>query len=81
MVIGPILGYLSQYRLIKLTKLVGSFSIDICAILLFANVLRLNFYLFNRYSIVLVFQSIIMITMQVMNTINKDYFTLLMFEI
>jgi len=65
MAIGPILGYVSQYRLISFTKSVGSFSIDICGILLFANILRLNFYIFKTYETALVFQSIFMIGMQV----------------
>lgn len=65
MAIGPIVGYVFQYRLIKLTRAVGSFSIDICGILLFANILRLNFYLFHRYQTALVFQSLLMVTMQV----------------
>jgi hypothetical protein len=65
MAIGPILGYVSQYRLIKFTKSVGSFSIDICGILLFANILRLNFYIFKQYESALVFQSLFMIGMQV----------------
>jgi hypothetical protein len=65
MAVGPILGYVSQYRLIKFTKSVGSFSIDICGILLFANILRLNFYIFKQYESALVFQSLFMIGMQV----------------
>lgn len=65
MAIGPILGYVSQYRLIKLSKSVGSFSIDICGILLFANILRLNFYMFKQYQTALFFQSILMVSMQV----------------
>ena len=65
MAIGPILGYVYQYRLIHKTKSVGSFSIDICGILLLANILRLNFYLFKRFETALVFQSIFMIIMQV----------------
>jgi hypothetical protein len=65
MAICPIIGYVFQYRLIKLTKAVGSFSIDICGILLFANILRLNFRIFKWYQTALVFQSLFMITMQV----------------
>jgi hypothetical protein len=49
MATGPVLGYLHQYFLIKLDQSVGTFSIDICGILLFANILRLEFYLFQHY--------------------------------
>jgi hypothetical protein len=65
MATGPVLGYLHQYRLIKSSKNVGSFSIDICGILLFANILRLNFYIFTHYQLALFFQSINMIIVQV----------------
>jgi hypothetical protein len=65
MATGPITGYVFQYRLIKASNSIGSFSIDICGILLFANILRLNFFLFKRYEIVLVLQSLFMIVMQV----------------
>ena len=68
MAIGPIMGYLYQYRLIHKTKSVGSFSIDICGILLLANILRLNFYLFKKFETALVFQSLFMIAMQVENS-------------
>lgn len=69
MAVGPILGYVSQYQLIKKSKSVGSFSIDICGILLFANILRLNFFIFKRYETALVFQSLFMISMQVLSII------------
>ncbi len=65
MAICPVLGYVSQYRLIRRSKSVGTFSIDICGILLFANILRLNFYIFKKYQTALVFQSLFMIAMQV----------------
>ena len=49
MAVGPVIGYIYQYRLIQLKQTVGTFSIDICGILLFANIMRLNFYIFKRY--------------------------------
>ena len=49
MVIGPAIGYGYQYILIRRRKSIGTFSIDICGILLFANITRLNFYLFKKY--------------------------------
>jgi hypothetical protein len=46
MAVGPVVGYVHQYIIINKSKSVGTFSIDICGILLFANILRLNFYVF-----------------------------------
>lgn len=65
MAVGPVIGYLYQYRLIFINQTTGTFSIDICGILLFANILRLNFYLFQPYSTALLFQSFNMITTHV----------------
>jgi solute carrier family 66, member 2 len=55
-----------QYRLILLNKSVGAFSTDICLVLLFANITRLNFYLFRQYETALFFQSLFMITSQLL---------------
>ena len=65
MAVGPVLGYVHQYYIIQRSKSVGTFSIDICGILLFANILRLNFYIFEKYQLALFFQSLIMIFAQV----------------
>lgn len=65
MAVGPTSGYMYQYRLIHIKQAVGTFSIDICGILLFANIMRLNFYIFERYKLALLFQSLIMMTVQV----------------
>ena len=65
MAVGPVIGYLHQIYVIRKSKSVGTFSIDICAILLFANILRINFYIFEKYELSLLFQSIIMILAQV----------------
>lgn len=43
-VFGPLLGFISQYNMIKTRKSIGSFSIYVCAILIFANVLRIFFW-------------------------------------
>ena len=75
MATGPVLGYVHQYRLIKIEKDVGTFSIDICGILLFANILRLNFYIYSKYELSLFFQSLIMITAQVKIKILLDFFS------
>jgi hypothetical protein len=45
---------------------VGAFSIDVCLVLIFANILRLNFYIFSRYQFALFVQSIIMTAAQIL---------------
>lgn len=66
MVFAPVLGYIPQYNLIKETKSLGSFSIDICAILLIANILRIYFWFAQGFGLPLLLQSIFMITAQVL---------------
>jgi hypothetical protein len=65
MAIGPITGYVYQCRLITQRKSVGTFSINICGMLLFCNILRIGFYFFNKYSTTLLVQSVCMILVQV----------------
>jgi len=48
--VGPVLGYVYQYKLIKQNKSVGTFSINLCGVLLFCNILRVAFYISNKYS-------------------------------
>lgn len=67
MAVGPVLGYVHQYYIISKSKSIGTFSIDICGILLFANILRLNFYVFTKFATSLLWQSINMILAQVLN--------------
>jgi len=43
-VFGPTSGYYFQYKLVKETESLGSFSIDVCAILIFSNLLRILFW-------------------------------------
>ena len=74
MAVGPVMGCVHQYRLIHISQNMGTFSTDICGILLFANIMRLNFYLFKRYELALVFQSIIMITVQVHVCLGSCYY-------
>lgn len=70
MVFGPVIGYISQYNMIQRTKSLGSFSIDICAILLIANILRLFFwYSSDGFATALVFQSMFMIGAQVFHIV------------
>lgn len=66
MAVAPVTGYVMQYRLIRANKSVGAFSKDICLVLLFANILRINFFIFRQYELALLFQSLFMIAAQVM---------------
>ena len=65
MVIGPVIGYIYQIFLISKRQALGTFSIDICGILLFANITRMNFYIFEKYKKALFFQSLVMVIVQV----------------
>lgn len=42
--IAPITGYVSQLKLIKEQKSLGTFSIDVCAILMISAILRIFFW-------------------------------------
>lgn len=64
--VGPLIGYISQLKLIKKTKSLGSFSIDVCAILLISNILRLYFWFTTGYAFNLFIQSILLIVIQLM---------------
>jgi hypothetical protein len=63
--IGPVIGYVYQYRLIEKNNSVGTFSIKLCGMLLFCNILRIGFYFSTQYSLALLIQSILMIIVQV----------------
>lgn len=61
----PLIGYCSQYRLIRANAAVGSFSIDVCAILLIANILRIVFWFTNGFALNLLIQSFLIIIIEV----------------
>lgn len=48
--IGPVLGYVYQYKLIEKKQKIGTFSINLCGMLLFCNILRIGFYIFRNYA-------------------------------
>lgn len=54
MVVGPVYGYYAQYAKVKKERTVGNFSIDVCAILIFANILRILFWYFSYKSMSLI---------------------------
>lgn len=63
--IAPISGYVSQLNLIKKEKSLGTFSIDVCAILMISGILRIFFWFAEGYAINLLFQAIFIIAIQV----------------
>ncbi|KAF1797996.1 PQ loop repeat-domain-containing protein [Mucor lusitanicus] len=62
MVVAPTVGYFDQYRIIVKNKTSLGFNSVTCAILCFANILRLFFWLGKRFDNTLLFQSIAMLT-------------------
>ena len=64
MIFGPSLGYIPQYYEIAHTKNTHAFSILVSFILLIANILRIFFWAYERFDVVLVLQSVVMIMAQ-----------------
>ena len=64
--IGPVVIYFPQYRLMGKTRRVGSFSRLICYILLLSHSLRLIFYIDDRYHYSMFVQSIVTVLVQAM---------------
>lgn len=65
MIFGPIIGYASQYHIMRNSQSLGNFSIDICAIVLISNILRVMFWYGVGFDVILLYQSLIMIITQV----------------
>lgn len=70
--IGPVIGYISQLQLIKQNKSVGSFSIDICAILMISAILRIYFWLESGFAVNLLFQAMFIIIVQVQRILVRQ---------
>ncbi|KAI9139387.1 hypothetical protein BKA69DRAFT_668735 [Paraphysoderma sedebokerense] len=66
MVFLPTIGYIDQTYRIKSTTSVGSFSHYTCFVLLICNILRIFFWLSKRFENVLLWQSIVMVGVQLM---------------
>ncbi|KAK9674963.1 hypothetical protein K7432_016762 [Basidiobolus ranarum] len=64
MVIGPIAGYVDQYFAIRRTKTSAGFSLTTSGILLVSSILRVFFWLGDRFDITLLYQSLVMIIAQ-----------------
>jgi len=65
-IIGPTLGYLLQWNMIRKSRSIGSFSTDVCAILIFANIFRIFFWFGKRFDQSLLLQSFVMIIFQIL---------------
>jgi len=66
MVIGPVLGYIPQYRVINETHRSEGFSTLVSLVLLVANILRVFFWLGKQFQLVLLYQSVVMIIAQLL---------------
>jgi len=66
MVFGPIIGYVAQYYTVKKTNSSQGFSLAICGILLFSNIIRIFFWMEDHFSYTLLFQAIVMSIMQLL---------------
>lgn len=62
--VAPLIAYYSQYKLIADTKSIGSFSIDVCGILIIANIMRIFFWFSTGYATNLFIQSFFVIAIQ-----------------
>ncbi|KAK9766559.1 hypothetical protein K7432_004282 [Basidiobolus ranarum] len=65
MIFGPIAGYVDQYFAIRRTKTSAGFSLTTCGILLISSILRVFFWLGDRFDTTLLYQSLVMIISQV----------------
>ena len=64
MVFSPSIGYIAQAMKFKETKSSEGFSKYMCLILLFANLLRIFFWIGKQFTIILLYQSIVVILSQ-----------------
>lgn len=60
----PVCSYIAQLMLIRKEQSLGSFSLYVCAILLVSNILRVFFWLTNGFALPLLFQSFLVISVQ-----------------
>ena len=64
MAVGPIIGYIPQYFMLKNTRSVGSFSPHVCIILITSMPLRIMYWFWSRFELALLFQAIFMLIAQ-----------------
>ncbi|ORX95422.1 hypothetical protein K493DRAFT_182058, partial [Basidiobolus meristosporus CBS 931.73] len=66
MVFGPIAGYVDQYFAVRRTKTSAGFNLTTCGILLTSSILRVFFWLGDRFDPTLLYQSLVMILSQIL---------------
>jgi len=66
MVFGPIIGYVDQYFTVKKTNSSKGFSLAVSGILLFSNIIRIFYWVIERFETALLFQAIVMSIMQIL---------------
>lgn len=66
LVVGPVIGYIPQYREIQATRNFRAFSPLVSLILLVSNILRIFFWVEKRFEIALLLQSVVMIAAQLL---------------
>lgn len=66
MIVGPVLGFVPQYKEIATSENTKAFSSLVCLILLTANILRIYYWIYERFTVVLVLQALLMIVVQLM---------------
>lgn len=64
LIFGPIIGFIDQYRIIQKTKSSEGFSTFTSFILLTSAIIRIFYWFGNRFSIIMLYQAIVMIIAQ-----------------
>ncbi|KAI9229478.1 MAG: hypothetical protein DHS80DRAFT_26939 [Piptocephalis tieghemiana] len=62
--VGPVLGYIDQVRVMRASRSSNGFSMAVCGILLVSSILRIFFWLGRHFDNALLYQSILMIFVQ-----------------
>lgn len=66
LIVGPIIGYIPQYREISRTRHYSGFSTSVCFILLISNIMRCLSFVTIHFKEALLYQSFVMIAAQLM---------------
>lgn len=64
LVLSPLTSYLDTILSIHKNKSSSGFSIDVCGIMLIASLLRINFWIGDRFDVTLLVQSLVMVVTQ-----------------
>lgn len=66
MILAPPLAFVEQYKMIRSSGSLGTFSTLTCAILLISNIMRVFYWQASGFALPLLFQSLLMIVAQVL---------------